>query len=122
MKGYVVRHWHGHQNVLWSFAVNVLTLYLVIVVALVAAGAALGTFAGGPQWPLALLAPLYFGWFAWAVVGTARAGIAALRDPTAGGTLKLSALAVFVCLALALYAAGTDLAIVWRWLLGVLAG
>ena len=121
MKGYVVRHWRGQQNVLWSFAVNGLTFYLVIVVAVVAAGAALGTFAGGPQWPLALLLPLFFVWFARALVGTARAGVATLRDATASGTQKLSALVVFVCLALGLYAAATDLAIVWRWLLGVLA-
>jgi hypothetical protein len=39
-------------------------------------------------------------------------------DSTASGTLKLSVLVVFVCLALGLYAAATDLAIVWRWLLG----
>jgi len=121
VKGYVVRHWRGQQNVLWSFAVNGLTFYLVIVVAVVAAGAALGTFAGRPQWPLALLVPLFFVWFAWALVGTARAGIATIRDATASGTLKLSALVVFVCLALGLYAAATDLAILWRWLLGVLA-
>ena len=31
MKGYVVRHWRGQQNVLWSFAVNGLTFFLVIV-------------------------------------------------------------------------------------------
>jgi hypothetical protein len=57
-------------------------------------------------------------------VGTRRhcaRGIATLRDATASGALKLSALVVFVCLALGLYAAATDLAIVWRWLLGVLA-
>ena len=60
-------------------------------------------------------------WFAWALVGTTRAGIATLRDAMASRTLKLSALVVFVCLALGLYAAATDLAIVWHWLLGVLA-
>jgi len=121
VKGYVVRHWRGQQNVLWSFTVNGLTLYLVIVVAVVAAGAVLGTFAGGPQWPLALLVPLYFVWFVWALVGTTRAGIATLTDATASGALKLSALVVFACLALGLYAAATDLTIVWRWMLGVLA-
>ena len=83
MNGYAVRHWRGQQNVLWSFAVNGLTFYLVIVVAVVAAGATLGTFAGGPQWPLALLVPLYFVWFTLAFVGTTRAGIATLRDATA---------------------------------------
>jgi hypothetical protein len=64
VKGYVVRHWRGQQNVLWSFAGNGLTFYLVIVVAVVTAGAALGTFACGPQWPLASLVPLYLVWFA----------------------------------------------------------
>ena len=122
MKGYVVRHWRGEQNVLWSFAVNCLTLYLVIVVAVVAAGAALGTYAGGPQWPLALLVPPYFVWLAWALVGTTRAGLATLRDHTAHWALKVSTLFVFVGLAIGLYGAASDLGIVWRWLLGLLGG
>ena len=122
MKGYVVRHWRGEQNVLWSFAVNGLTLYLVIVVAVVAAGAALGTYAGDPQWPLALLVPLYFVWLAWALVGTTRAGLATLRDHTAHWALKVSTLFVFVGLAIGLYGAASDLGIVWRWLLGLLGG
>jgi len=122
VKGYVVRHWRGEQNVLWSFAVNGLTLYLVIVVAVVATGASLGTYAGGPQWPLALLVPLYFVWLAWALVGTTRAGLATLRDHTAHWALKVSTLFVFVGPAIGLYGATSDLGIVWRWLLGLLGG
>src|SRR5215468_1691193 len=78
VKSYIVRHWRGQQNVLWSFAVNGVTLYLVIVAAAIATGAALGIFAGGPEWPLALLVPLFFLWLAWALVGTTRAGVAIL--------------------------------------------
>jgi len=122
VKGYVVRHWRGEQNVLWSFAVNGLTLYLVIVVAVVAAGAFLGTYAGGPQWPLALLVPLYFVWLAWALVGTTRAGLATLRDHTAHWAFRVSTLFVFVGLAIGLNGAASDLGIVWRWLLGLLGG
>ena len=120
MKGYIVRHWRGQQNVLWSFAVNGMTLYLVIAAAALAAGASLGTFAGGPEWPLALLVPPYFVWLAWALVGTTRAGLATLRDHTAHWALKLSTLVVFVGLAIGLYGAASDLGIVWRWLLGLL--
>lgn len=122
VKGYIVRHWRGQQNVLWSFAVNGVTLYLVIVAAAIATGAALGIFAGGPEWPLALLVPLFFLWLAWALVGTTRAGVAILRDHTAHWALKLSTLFVFVGLAISLYGAVTDLAIVWRWLLALLGG
>ena len=72
---------------------------------------------------LAAFMLVFLTWFAWALVGTTRAGIITLRDRSAASwALKLSALAVFICLALGLYATATDLGIVWRWLLGQLRG
>jgi len=70
------------------------------------------------QWHIAAFALVFFAWFAWALVGTTRAGIAAIKDPAASRALRFSALVVFVCLVFALYATATDFGIISRWLLG----
>jgi hypothetical protein len=117
---YVARHWRGELGIVWSFLVNGVTMYLVIVGAALAAGVALGTFAGGPQWHIPLLMPLFFAWFAWSLVGTTRAGIATLCDQTAHWALKLATLLVFVCLAFSVVDVAGDLAIFRDWLLALL--
>ena len=115
MKAYVLSHWRGQQSLLWSFLVNTVAGYAIISVASLFFAAAVG--ASG--WHLVARLLVFFAWFAWVVVGTARAGIVTLRDPAASWALKLIALVVLVCLAVGVYAAATDFRILLRWLLGV---
>src|SRR5262245_4666046 len=109
---YVLTHWRGQQGLLWSFLVNGVAGY-----ALAVAGDVALFGLGASQWHIAAFMLIFFAWFAWALVGTTRAGIAAIKDPAASRALRFSALVVFVCLVLALYATATDFGIISRWLL-----
>ena len=54
-----------------------------------------GIFAvGASEWHLAAIMFVFFVWFAWALVGTTRAGIAAIKDPAASRALRFSALSI----------------------------
>jgi hypothetical protein len=114
---YVMTHWRGRQGLLWSFLVNGVAGYALAIFA------AVTLFnVGAAQWHLAAFMLVFFVWFAWALVGTTRAGILTIKDPATSRALKLSALVVFVCLALALYGTAIDFGIMSRWLLQQFGG
>ena len=102
-----------------SFLVNGVAVYAAIIAAALGLGAAVGH---SGQWPIAVVILAVFAWFAWALVGTTRAGIATLRNPASSWAHRLGALVVFICLAAAVYGIASDLAFAWRWMLGVLRG
>ena len=108
---YVMTHWRGQQSLLWCFLINGVAGY-----ALAVAGAVALFGLGASQWHIAAFTLIFFAWFAWAL-GTTRAGIVAIKNPAASRALRFSALVVFVCLVLALYATATDFGIISRRLL-----
>ena len=112
-------HWRGQQGLLWSFLVNGVAGYAVMIAAALRLGVAFGN---SHQWLIAVVLLVIFVWFAWALVGIARAGLRILKDPGTSSWLKLTAVVIFPCLAAGLFAITSDVTIVGRWLLGFLRG
>jgi|ThiBioDrversion2_1041553.scaffolds.fasta_scaffold09614_2 hypothetical protein len=97
---YLVEHWRGQMSLLWSFLVNGVAFYLVMVAALLGFNAVIESNSNRNPVIFWTLVALFGCGAVWSLGGMARASWKALRDPTVGIVKKSFAAILIAAVAL----------------------
>jgi hypothetical protein len=107
---YVVEHWRGQMPLFWSFLVNGVGFYILLVSALLGFNAIINSSSTTNPVVFWTLVALFGCGMVWSFVGIARASWRALREPTVGIVKKGFAVIFMVGVALIVMVVVSDIA------------